>query len=105
MKPRIPDRIRRELIRLFFYHEDRRPGIGHRLLDDLDRALAQIETDARFYPLVEDQPFGGAFREAHLLQNTYRLIFETRSAEIVVVPLIHANRRHGSWHRSLGEGV
>ena len=103
MKPRTLPHVRSELVRLFLELEDQRPGIGHRLLNELNRALEQVETDALFYPLVEDQPSGGAFREAHLLRSTYRLIFEIRTAEVVVVSLIHTHRRPGAWHSSFGE--
>ena len=104
MNFRIVDSVERELERVVARLETSRIGAGTRLDREFVGALQTLAANPWFFARVDDPPpFGGLFREAHLLDNTYRLIYEIRSAEVVVVSLIHTHRRPGSWHRSLGE--
>lgn len=104
MKVRIFKSVLSEANRVASRLEVARAGTGSRFFGEFVEAGDTIAQNPRFFPRVEDPVlFGGEFREASLLNMTYRMIFEIRAAEVVVVSLIHTHRRPGAWHRSLGE--
>lgn len=76
-----------------------RPGTGFRLYAEFLAALDTIRANPSFFPMVEDAPDTAAcYREALLLRATYRVVYQIRDTEIVVVALRHSHRRPGSWH-------
>ncbi len=104
MKLRLLDLVEYELDRLVPKLESARSGTGLRLYKEFAEAGRTIRKNPYFFPTVEDPPdTGGEYREASLLRMTYRMIYEIRQSEIVVVSMIHSNRKPGSWHRALND--
>ena len=83
--------------------ERARPRWGDRLLAEYRNALENIERFPQLYPLVEDELPGREFRNAILERLKYRIVYEVRTTEVVVVAVLHTDRRPNLWHSRLDE--
>ena len=74
---------------------------------DFDEAvkagLHAIVLDPRFFPRTEDGPARIETRECYIKRFEYRLIYALQMDELIVLALIHARRRPGSWTIRLKE--
>ncbi len=78
--------------------EARTAGIGFRLVSDYKLALVRMEAQPHLYPLVDDPIPSREFRNALILRASYRVIYEVRADECVVLSVIDSRRRPGIWH-------
>ena len=79
--------------------ETARDGTGFRLYREFLAAIETIQTNPHFFPTVEDPPDTAAqYREALLLHASYRVVYQIRDTEIIVVALRHSHQKPGSWH-------
>lgn len=83
--------------------ERARPRWGGRLLSEYHAALENVERFPQLYPLVEDEVPDREFRNAIFERLKYRVVYEVRSDEVVVVAVLHTDRRPNLWHFRLDE--
>ena len=83
-----------ELAEAVRWYESRRPGLGANLLDEVDRAVRQVATNATVgAALSSDQKT----RRILLSRFPYQVVYRIRPSEIVVIALAHSRRRPGYW--------
>ena len=77
------------------WYEEKRPGLGQDLVDEIERVLARL-ADA---PLsFARAPESRAARRAQLSRFPYWLIFAPLDdGDVLIVALAHARRRAGYW--------
>lgn len=75
-----------------------RAGWGTRLLVEYRAALENIERLPAMYPLVDDPIPGRECRNARLGRLPYRVVYEIRADEVLVVAVVHTSQREGTWH-------
>lgn len=101
---RVLDSVDAALDRVVTLLETARDGTGRRLYREFLAACETIQANPRFYAMVEDPPDNAAhYREALLLYASYRVVYQIRDAEVIVVALRHSSQRPGSWHSSLSD--
>ncbi len=81
---------------------DRKPGrYGEAFENEVDVAFVRIAANPRIYPLVEDGVPGREIREFFIDRFQQRVIYLMTGDDVLVVAVVHADRREGSWHRNL----
>lgn len=96
MRPRVIVRQRaaRESNEVFFWYEERGPGLGGRFRSDLERVLDRIaETPAQF-PVVEQ-----SVRIARLHSFPYAVYFSFKGDRVVILSVLHHRRHPDTWKR------
>jgi plasmid stabilization system protein ParE len=83
---------KRELDDAFVWYESQSAGLGHDLLDDLDRAVHRIKT----YPDSCTELMPG-LRRALLSRFPYGLIYAQEADAIVIVAVAHLHREPRYW--------
>ncbi len=78
------------------WYEEREPGLGLRLLHDLDVAYAAIARRPELF-----QPVGDGFRRALLHTFPYAVFFELDGEAVVVHSVFHCARNPAIWQSRL----
>jgi len=68
---------------------------------EFGRAVAAIVEMPRMYPLVADGVPDREIREYHIERFQQRVIYLITGDDVLVVAIVHASRREGSWHGNL----
>ena len=71
---------------------------GVRLFAEYRAALENVERFPQLYPLVEDGLPGREFRNAVLTRLNYRIVYEVRVSEVLVVAVLYTGRQSDLWH-------
>jgi plasmid stabilization system protein ParE len=66
-----------------------------------EAGLTAIETAPRLHPPAEDAPTGYEVRNYLLPKYGYRIVYQVRPDELLVVAFLRTSRRPGSWHDRL----
>jgi plasmid stabilization system protein ParE len=81
---------------------DMKPGrYGKAFEDEFERAAAKIGDTPRLYSLVEDGVPSREIREYFIERFKQRVIYLVTGEDVLVVAVVHADRREGSRHRNL----
>lgn len=81
---------------------DRRPSrLGEAFEDEFEDACRKIGENPRLHSLVEDGIDGLEIREYYIARFHQRVIYQVSGDDALVVAVIHAARRPGTWHRNL----
>ena len=83
------------------YYELRCSGLGDDLYGDFRRAVRLIGESPRLYPRTEDGPDEPENREFTIARFHYRVIYAVWKGEAVIVAVLHARRRPGTWRDRL----
>ena len=78
--------------------EARTSGVGFRLVREYGSALERLESQPYMNPLVDDPLPDREIRNALILRATYRIVYEVRSEECLVLAVLDTRRRPGRWH-------
>lgn len=81
--------------------EQARPGWGTRLFAEYQTVLENLERFPQLYGLVEDELPDREVRNAILDRLKYRIVYEVREAEVLVVAVLDTSRRENLWHSRL----
>ncbi len=84
---------------------ERQLGSGDALDAEFKRAVVSIAANPRMYARTEDGPDEPENREYFIARFEYRVIYAIWKEEAVIVAVIHARRRAGSWRGRLTELV
>lgn len=85
------------------YLEERRSGLGFRLYAEYGAVLERLEQFPQMNPLVEDEVLGREFRNAILERLKFRIVYEVRETEVLVVAVLHTSRHDNLWHTRLDD--
>jgi plasmid stabilization system protein ParE len=80
-----------------------RSGLGDDFRTEVRRAVAAIGGNPQLYPRTEDGPDEPENREYFIARFQYRVIYALWKGEAVIVAVVHARRRPGSWQTRLTE--
>ena len=83
------------------YLNDQRRGLGAQLVAEFKRAVSDIRANPRMYPRTEDGPDEPENREVFIGRFKYRVIYAIWKDEAVIVAVLDARRRPGSWRDRL----
>jgi len=82
------------------WYEDKRPGLGGELVDQVERVLERIEAAPTSFART---PETRAARRAMLGRFPYWVVFTVLdSDDVLIVALAHAKRRAGYWRQRVG---
>jgi toxin ParE1/3/4 len=87
---------RRELRRAVEYYEERVPGLGSELLEEVERAVHEIASSPE-----AGSPYLANTRRVLVRRFPYRVVYRVRPEEIVVLAVAHQRRRPGYWRGRL----
>jgi len=65
------------------------------------KAARAIMANPQLYPLVEDGVPGREIREYFIERFKQRVIYLITGNDVLVVAVVHADRREGAWHGNL----
>jgi toxin ParE1/3/4 len=83
----------RELVEAVQYYDEQSPGLGQRLLDEVEHALIFIHRYPQGAPQVV-----GAIRRVVLPQFPYNLLYRVlKNGDLRVLAVAHQERRPGYW--------
>ena len=85
---------RREMLRAAQWYDQRVPGLGSELLDEIRTGLLAIRDFPLAQPII-DPPF----RRALVDRFPYALIYRIEAEDIVIVAVANLKRRPGYWRR------
>lgn len=68
---------------------------------EFGHAVAAIASNPQLYPLVEDGIPGLEIREYFIERFRQRVIYLISGNDVLVVAVVHSNRREGTWHGNL----
>ena len=77
--------------------DSERRGFGRAFADLYDVALAAIRSAPRQHAPTEDGPAGMETREVFIERFNQRVIYAVTDTEVVILAVVHAHRRPGSW--------
>jgi mRNA-degrading endonuclease RelE of RelBE toxin-antitoxin system len=81
-------------------YETLQAGLGDSFLQELSHRLELVESRPRLFGREECSRSRREIRFCRLRRFPYRIVFEIREPEIVVLAVAHARRRPGYWkHR------
>src|SRR2546425_1012988 len=101
MTIRVLDAVDGDLISAARFLEQRRPEWGLQLFAEYRTVLENLERFPQLYALVEDELPGREVRNALLARLKYRIVYEVRNEEVLVVAVLHTSRRENLWHSRL----
>ena len=78
-------------------------GDSSKFAADMRLAIAAIKATPQMYPRTEDVPDEPENREYFIERFQYRVIYAIWHNEAVIVAVIHARHRPGSWQGRLTE--
>ena len=81
--------------------ERARPGWGVQLFAEYRTVLGDLEQFPQVHALVDDELPGHEVRNALLRRLKYRIVYEVRASEILVIAVLHTSRRDNLWHSRL----
>ena len=76
------------------WYDERQPGLGDALLDEVEAALEQIRELPELHPRVD-----GRIRRAALQRFPYGLFYVVDGETIRVIAILHGARSPESWRR------
>ena len=81
------------------WYDEQLPGLGDDFLDQLSKAMKQIENDPDRFPMLETIVSPKQIRRVRLSRFPYLVIFEILKNETVVLAIAHAKRHPNYWRK------
>ena len=92
MRVRFLSGAKRELFEVRDRYEQIEQGLGNRFYLQVESAIADLAQDPTRFPIHRWQ-----VRRCLIKRFRYAVLFEVRSAEILIVAIMHTSRRPGYW--------
>jgi len=74
------------------YYEQQLPGLGHRFLDEIDRAILAIRAHPESAPVLHSK-----IRRKLIRHFPFALLYRITTAGIVILAVMHQHRRPNYW--------
>ncbi len=84
----------RDASEAFDYYEDKRPGLGHEFLQELDQALARMQRSPETPRVIRANA-----RRIRLDRFPYWLIYVATPEKLRIVSVFHCSRDPSVWQR------
>ena len=81
------------------FYEGRLPGLGADYLAEFEKTMARVCATPDFYPRVGDSDL----RKAGLKRFPFHVIYQVKSAQILVLAIAHQRRRPAYWAGRIGK--
>ena len=78
-------------------YEQRKEGLGARLIEELDQALAVVLSFPEAFAVIPDVPPDLGLRSILLRTFPIKLVYTVLDDALLVVAVFHARRRPGYW--------
>lgn len=92
---------REEFLGALTWYDDREPGLGSRLADEIAAGVALIRASPGAGPLYRGRNRTPQIRRKGLERFPYGIIYLVREDEVVVIAYAHERRRPGYWRERL----
>ena len=92
MRVTFHEEAKAEFLEAVRYYEDRVPGLGHALIDDVEQALREIPDSPSACPTI-----GAGIRRRILRKFPYSLLYVEEPGRIRILAVAHHRRRPGYW--------
>lgn len=89
--------VEQEVDNAYFWYESQVPGLGEDFLHELDNGLVSIQTMPKAWARVAP-----GFRRYLLQKFPYGIIYQLNQQSIVVIAVMHMNRKPGYWKNRRG---
>lgn len=89
---RVRPEAARDLTDAAVWYEARRPGLGHRFLDEVAAAFAAIAEAPLMFPSMHRNT-----RRTFIRRFPFGVYYRVEDSEIVVVAVMHASRHPRRW--------
>jgi hypothetical protein len=99
--PRITEAARDEVAGVARWYDTQPSRYGAEFLGEFEAALLAIAANPRLYPLAEDGVPGKEVREYLIERFKQRVLYLMNGEDAVVISVVHASRRPGSWRYRL----
>lgn len=103
MNLRALDTVEDDLVSAARRIEKGRAGYGLRVFTEYRAVLDNIAQNPQMYPPVEDALSGREFRNALLGRLGYRVVYEVRKSELLIVAVLYTGRQPELWHPRVPE--
>jgi plasmid stabilization system protein ParE len=101
MRFRVSEQARDEAAGIARWYNDRPGRYGAAFLDEFEKALTEIAANPRLHPPAEDGRDGCEDREYFITRFKQRVVYTIDDDGVLVLAVVHASRRPGSWYRRL----
>jgi toxin ParE1/3/4 len=98
-RPRFHGAARRELRRAVEYYEERVPGLGDELVEEVERAVEEIAS----FP-ESGSPYLAHTRRVLVRRFPYSVVYRARPEGIIILAVAHQRRRPGYWRGRMSSG-
>lgn len=85
------------------HYDDQRPGLGSEFLDAIEDALQRLVEQPLAHGFVPETEPHEAIRQVVVRRFPYRIVFQQRAEDLLVLACMHVRREPGYW-RFRGEG-
>ncbi|HTO81596.1 MAG TPA: type II toxin-antitoxin system RelE/ParE family toxin [Methylomirabilota bacterium] len=85
-----------DLSHAFAWYQDRRPGLGHEFLSEIDRCFERIAAHPSAHPTVH-----GRYRCALTRRFPFKVFYVEEPQYVSVVAVLHGARHPGQWRSRL----
>ena len=97
MKLRFAEQAEIEVAESWRWYEERRALVADEFLEELARVLRRIEDSPEQFPREETNRSSYDVRRCRLSRFPFRVIYQLRQVEVVVLAVAHNRRRPGYW--------
>ena len=85
------------------YYEKREEGLGARLIQEFDEAVALALEYSEAFAIVHEAPAAFGLRWVILRSFPIKLVYTVRDEALLLVAVFHARRRPGYWLERLNQ--
>ena len=88
-----------EIIEASEWYDERQPGLGDEFRQAVAHAMLKIGNSPRLYPRLEAYRTQREIRRFLLERFPFKIIYEVRAEDAVILAVAHVRRRPDYWRR------
>lgn len=92
MTVRFLEPARDEFLRAVEFYEDQHPGLGEKLVAEVETAIEVLENSSR-----AGAPFGEETRRLVLSHYPFDIVYTVENNETIIIAVAHHRRKPGYW--------
>lgn len=100
MKLRLSQSAEKDAANAVAWYNEQRDELGDEFLDELERLFEFIESGPRRYPIIGGTSPNRELRHAPMRRFPYRVVYEVKSRDsLLVLAVVHARRHPDHWKK------